>query len=132
MPRPEGAPGRVSFLRASWRLRREPERVARVREQSRLLLKLADDSGLNTGNSNLTPIVPVILGNSRMCLWISQELLQHGINAQPILYPAVPENASRLRFFVTAVHTDEDIYRTAQCVSELAREGRQLFGDEAQ
>ncbi len=113
-------------------LRREPERVARVREQSRLLLKLADDSGLNTGNSKLTPIVPVILGNSRMCLWISQELLQHGINAQPILYPAVPENASRLRFFVTAVHTDEDIYRTAQCVSELAREGRQLFGDEAQ
>jgi 8-amino-7-oxononanoate synthase len=108
-------------------LLKEPERVSRVREQASLFLKLADDSGLNTGNSDLTPIVPVILGNSRMCLWMSQELLKHGINAQPILYPAVPENASRLRFFLTAVHTDEDICRTVQCVSDLVQAGRQHF-----
>ena len=108
-------------------LLKEPERVSRVREQAGLFLKLADDSGLNTGNSDLTPIVPVILGNSRMCLWMSQELLKHGINAQPILYPAVPENASRLRFFLTAAHTDEDICRTVQCVSDLVQAGRQYF-----
>jgi 8-amino-7-oxononanoate synthase len=108
-------------------LLKEPERVSRVREQASLFLKLADDSGLNTGNSDLTPIVPVILGNSRMCLWMSQELLKHGINAQPILYPAVPENASRLRFFLTAAHTDEDICRTVQCVSDLVQAGRQHF-----
>ena len=108
-------------------LLKEPERVSRVREQAGLFLKLADDSGLNTGNSDLTPIVPVILGNSRMCLWMSQELLKHGINAQPILYPAVPENASRLRFFLTAAHTDEDICRTVQCVSDLVQAGRQHF-----
>jgi len=108
-------------------LLKEPERVSRVREQASLFLKLADDSGLNTGNSDLTPIIPVILGNSRMCLWMSQELLKHGINAQPILYPAVPENASRLRFFLTAAHTDEDICRTVQCVSDLVQAGRQHF-----
>ena len=109
-------------------LRREPERVTLVRDKSKLLLRLAEDAGLNTGNSNLTPIVPVILGNSQFCLWISQELLQHGINAQPILFPAVPENASRLRLFVTAAHTDEEICRTVQCVSDLVQEGRKLFG----
>ncbi len=110
-------------------LKREPERVARMQEQSRLMLKLSRDSGLNTGDSHLTPIVPVILGNSKLCLWMSEQLLARGINAQPILYPAVPENASRLRFFITADHSDEDIWRTVQSLIELVPLGRRLLND---
>jgi len=110
-------------------LSKEPERVTRVRDHAKLFLKLADDCGLNTGNSDQTPIVPVILGSSHMCLWMSQELLKHGINAQPILYPAVPENASRLRFFITASHNEEEICRTVQCVNVLFQAGKKLFAE---
>ena len=55
---------------------------------------------------------------------MSQELLARGVDAQPILYPAVPEAAARIRFFITANHTAEQIERTvatlADCVAETS------------
>jgi 8-amino-7-oxononanoate synthase len=99
-------------------IQEEPERVACLRDRARLFLKLAQDSGLNTGNSGDTPIVPVILGDSRLCILVSDALLHQGINAQPILYPAVPESAARVRFFITAEHSEEQICRTVQVLAE--------------
>jgi len=96
----------------------EPDRVARLRDRARLFLKLAQDSGLNTGSSRDTPIIPIILGDSRRCIRISAALLAQGIDAQPILYPAVPESASRIRFFITAEHTEEQICRTIQVLAD--------------
>lgn len=95
-------------------LEEEPDRVTRLRDRSRLFLKLADDCGLETGNSDGTPIIPVILGDSMRCVRIASALLQEGIDVQPILYPAVPESLSRLRFFITAEHSEEQICRTVQ------------------
>jgi 7-keto-8-aminopelargonate synthetase-like enzyme len=89
----------------------EPQWLRRLRDNVALFLKLADDSGLNTGNSRDTGIVPIILGDSQRCLAVSQRLLAEGIDAQPILYPAVPEAASRVRFLVNANHTEEQIAR---------------------
>jgi 8-amino-7-oxononanoate synthase len=93
-------------------LRDEPQRVTRLRERSRLFLKFARDVGLNTGTSNDTPIIPVILGDSLRCIEVSSALLRQGVNARPILYPAVAESASRLRFFINTNHTEEQICRT--------------------
>ena len=45
-----------------------------------------------------------------------------GINVQPILHPAVEESAARLRFFITASHTDEQIRHTIEVtVQEVER-----------
>ena len=99
-------------------LRQEPARVAQLRQRSQLFLKLAVDCGLNTGDSRDTPIIPVILGDSQQCMRVVAALLQEGIDAQPILYPAVPENKSRIRFFITAEHTEEQICRTVQVLAE--------------
>ena len=76
------------------------------------------DAGLNTGMSNNTPVVPVILGNSVHCLRLSQALFDRGINVQPILYPAVEERAARLRFFITASHTEEQIRHSIDVTAE--------------
>lgn len=112
---PANAAAALSALRV---LREEPERVERLRDRSRLFLKLAQDCGLDTGNSHDTPIVPIILGNSARCLQVSAELLERGINAQPILYPAVRESAARVRFFITAEHTEEQIVHTVEVLAE--------------
>ena len=37
---------------------------------------------------------------------------------QPILYPAVEEEAARLRFFITSCHTDRQIAQTVDAVAE--------------
>ena len=110
-------PNTAAALAALQLLNREPERVERVQENSQLFLRLAKRRGLNTGLSDNTPVIPVILGNSLHALKLSQKLFQKGINVQPILYPAVEESASRLRFFVTAQHTAQQIRLT---VEELA------------
>lgn len=90
-------------------LKDEPGRVARLHERARLFLTLARSRGLNTGLSKDSPIVPVILGDSVHCLRLARAMFDRGINVQPILYPAVEERAARLRFFITASHTEEQI-----------------------
>ncbi|ADB18479.1 AMP-dependent synthetase and ligase [Pirellula staleyi DSM 6068] len=103
-------------------IQREPERVHKVQHNSKLFLDLAKARGLNTGMSNNTPVVPVITGNSKVALLLSRALFERGINVQPILYPAVEEEKARLRFFITASHTDEQIRLTVDAVAEeLAR-----------
>jgi 8-amino-7-oxononanoate synthase len=63
-------------------------------------------------------VVPVIIGNSVRALTLSRRLFERGINVQPILYPAVEEKASRLRFFITSTHTAEQIRTTVDAVAE--------------
>ncbi len=96
----------------------EPQRVACLQNRSRLFLRLAKAAGLNTGLSHDSAVVPVIVGNLVHCLQLSQALLERGINVQPILYPAVEESASRLRFFITACHSEAQVRTTVRAVRE--------------
>ena len=73
---------------------------------------------MNTGTSDGTPVIPVILGSSVHCLQLSDAMLKHGINVLPILHPAVEETAARLRFFITSRHTEEQIRRTIDVLAE--------------
>ena len=105
-------PNAAAALAALRILRVDPQRVARCQARSALFLQLARQARLNTGSSEDSPVVPVILGDSRRALWLSQRLFRQGINVQPILYPAVDEASARLRFFVTSEHTELQIRRT--------------------
>jgi len=111
-------PNAAAALASIELLQEEPERVAQLAQNSRLFLRLAKDAGLNTGTSNNTPVVPVITGNSAHALRLSHQLLQRGINVQPILYPAVEERAARLRFFITSTHAPSQIRMTVRAVAE--------------
>jgi len=103
-------------------IRREPWRLARLRERSDLFLKLCADIGLDTGTSGDTPVIPVILGSSMRAMQVSQRLLEEGINARPILYPAVRESAARVRFFLTCDHTEDQIVHTVETLARVACE----------
>ncbi len=99
-------------------LEKEPQRVGRVQARAAQFLERAKGRGLNTGLSNGTPVIPVITGNSLHALRLSRRLFERGINVQPILYPAVEEKAARLRFFVTACHTEEQVAQAVDAVAE--------------
>ena len=115
-------PATAAALASCRLLEAEPERVARLQQRARLFLALAQARGLNTGMSKDSPVVPIILGNSMRSLVLSRALFGRGINAQPILYPAVEESAARLRFFVTSMHSEDQIRLTIDAiVEELAR-----------
>lgn len=99
-------------------LKREPQRVTQLHANSKLFLELAKERGLNTGLSMGTPITPVITGNSLLALRLSDALYRRGINAQPILHPAVEENQARIRFFITSAHTEAQIRMAVNAVAE--------------
>jgi 8-amino-7-oxononanoate synthase len=96
----------------------EPERVTKLHQQAHRFLELARAQGLNTGTSQDTPIIPIIIGGSLPCIQLSQILAQRGINVLPMIYPSVAEEASRLRFFISCTHTNEQIDFTINTVTE--------------
>ena len=102
-------------------LQSEPERVRRLNDRGALFLRLAREGGLDIGGSIGASIVPVITGSSIGAGRLAQAMFQRGINVQPILYPAVPERAARLRFFLTAAHTEEQIRDTVRILLEESR-----------
>jgi 7-keto-8-aminopelargonate synthetase-like enzyme len=99
----------ASALKALEILHREPERVRNLQRNGALFHSLALQQGLDTGNGAGTAICPIIVADSLPAVMLSQRLLQRGINVQPVMHPAVPAKASRLRFFLTAKHTDAEI-----------------------
>jgi len=118
-------------------LKREPERVRRLNDRAGLFLQLAREGGLGVGGSIGASIVPVITGSSIQAGRLAQAMFQRGINVQPIMYPALPERAARLRFFLTAEHSEtqvrdavrillEEYRRVASEPSDLAALARHL------
>lgn len=110
-------PNAAAALEALRILRREPARVALLQANAKRFLDGARARGLNTGSSKGTPIVPVILGDSVRAVRLSQRLLEHGINVQPMIAPAVTESSARLRFFLASSHTAEQINSAVDAVA---------------
>ncbi len=127
------ASGAAAALESIKIMETQPERVARLRGNSRLFLALAKQRGMNTGTSQNTGVVPVIVGNSIACLQLSRAMFARGVNVQPIVHPAVEESAARLRFFITALHTGEQIRYTVRVLAEELERMRlhdSVHGDE--
>jgi 8-amino-7-oxononanoate synthase len=103
-------------------MHREPERVARLQRNGVYFRDYAQHKGLDTGNGRGTAVCPIVVGGSIPAVILSQKLFERGINVQPVLYPAVPAKSSRLRFFLTAMHTEDEIETAIDAtVSELAK-----------
>ncbi|BDU05891.1 type I polyketide synthase [Nocardia cyriacigeorgica] len=100
------------------RLRTDRAPLQRLRRNAELFLTLAKAAGTDTGDSHDTPIIPCIVGDSLKTLKLSAALLRRGINVNPILYPAVPEDLARLRFFVTACHSEQQIREAVAILAE--------------
>lgn len=114
----------ASALAALRCLANDHERVQAVQARGQQFLQLAKAAGLDTATSTGLAVIPVITGSSLKAGQLSSALFERGINAQPILYPAVPEKTARVRFFVSCEHTEEQISRTVAIVAEeLARLG---------
>ena len=114
-------PAAAAALAALELLEREPERVLRLNDRAALFLRLAREGGLDVGGSIGASIVPIVTGSSIRAGRLAQALFDRGVNVQPILYPAVPERAARLRFFATASHTEEQIRDTVDILLEESR-----------
>ncbi|QLE76354.1 aminotransferase class I/II-fold pyridoxal phosphate-dependent enzyme [Streptomyces rectiverticillatus] len=90
-------------------VRKEPQRVARLRELSDFFRAGARERGLDIGVSRASAVIPVITGDWEKTMALSNSLLEQGVNVMPIGYPAVERDKCRLRFFVNVDHTEVDL-----------------------
>jgi 8-amino-7-oxononanoate synthase len=111
-------PSAAAALAALECMRGEPARVAALQQRGLLFRDEARAAGIDVGTSAGLAIVPAITGSSGRAVRLSHALLERGIHVQPILYPAVPEKAARLRFFISSGHTEEQILGTVRALRE--------------
>ncbi len=97
-------------------LRNEPERVTRLRSNSLKFLTKARDAGLNTGSAIGEAVIPVLFKTPEDCVFVAEHLMNMGIYAPPIIHVGVPKDLPRIRFFLSALHTENDIDRV---ISEI-------------
>ncbi|WP_286936528.1 aminotransferase class I/II-fold pyridoxal phosphate-dependent enzyme [Achromobacter sp. UBA4530] len=108
----------AASLAALRRMKELPDRVATLQARGKFFLEQAKAAGIDTGTSTGLAVVPAITGSSLKATRVSAALFKLGINVQPILYPAVPEKAARLRFFISCTHSESEIQRTVQALAQ--------------
>ncbi|MEO1691678.1 MAG: aminotransferase class I/II-fold pyridoxal phosphate-dependent enzyme [Cyanobacteria bacterium J06631_6] len=99
-------------------LKAEPERATTLQARAKLFLDLAKEKDLDTGMSQDSPVIPIIVGDSLKSIQLSQNLFKRGINVPFMIYPSVPQNGARLRFFITCNHTEAQIQSTIEILAE--------------
>ena len=111
----------ASALAAVRLVQEEPELIERLWDNTRFFRKGLMQLGWNTGASE-TPITPVMVGDERLTMDLSDRLFTAGVFALGIAFPTVPRGKARIRTIVTAGHTRTHLQRALDAFERIGRE----------
>jgi len=97
-------------------IQEEPERLGRLRNNAESLRQSLVQAGFKVIGGG-TPIVPVLVGKAEDAVRLASSLLEAGFYAPAIRPPTVPDGESRIRFTVSALHTEDDIEGLVKAVT---------------
>ncbi|WP_323120435.1 aminotransferase class I/II-fold pyridoxal phosphate-dependent enzyme [Burkholderia alba] len=100
-------------------MRAEPQRARRVVENADYFRSRAQQAGLDIGMSHGSGVVPIMLPDAELALWLTAQLFDRQIFTFPMIFPVVPRDAARLRFFINTAHTREHIDTTIDLLAAL-------------
>jgi 8-amino-7-oxononanoate synthase len=86
----------------------EPQWHRQLWENVRYLLDSLASLGFDTGRSK-TPVIPLMIRDPEKAMLFNKSILERGVYASPVVYPAVAPAESRIRLGVMATHTREDL-----------------------
>lgn len=98
----------------------EPERRDRLWSNTQRVADGLRSLGFDLGRTQ-TPIIPVLIGDTLRSMHVWRALFDDGIFTHPIIQPAVPANAARIRVSMSAEHTDEQIDRVLDAFARVAK-----------
>lgn len=84
------------------------------------LKKRLDDLGFSIGMS-ASQIIPVLIGDEKITVEFSNELLLDGLFVQPIRYPTVAIGKARLRLTVTSLHGEDDLQTAVDSFDKIGK-----------
>ena len=100
-------------------LEEQPRRVERLQDNAATLRDELAREGFDVSGSE-TQIVPLVVGDAGHAMRICEAALEHGVFAQAIRPPTVPEGTSRLRLAVMASHTRAELRDAARVLAQAA------------
>lgn len=86
----------------------EPERIDKLWANTNHAKKLLLEAGFDIGHPE-SPILPIYIRDNAKTFLITNILQRNGIFVNPVVSPAVPSDASLIRFSLMATHTFEQI-----------------------
>lgn len=121
-------PASVASARAALAiLKREPERVARLKEIANYMRKRLKEEGvaiIDTGSG--TPIIPIYTYENLRTFVACQKLFDRGVYVNPTISPAVPVGQSLIRTSYMATHTEEQMDIAARKIKEVLEEVKDI------
>jgi glycine C-acetyltransferase len=77
--------------------------------------------GFDMGKSQ-TPIIPLVLGDAKKAVQMSQRLFEEGIFVAPIAFPVVPRGTARVRVMISATHSLSDLDFAVEALRRVSPE----------
>jgi glycine C-acetyltransferase len=99
----------------------EPELLERLWANTRRFKAELARLGFDTGRSE-TPITPVMMGDPDTAGRFSNRLVEEGVFAQPVVFPTVAIDRSRIRTIVTAAHADAQLDTALEAFDRVGHE----------
>lgn len=121
-------PAAVACARASLAiLKREPERVKRLREISDYMRDGLKRENIDTASSSRgIPIIPILTYKNLRTFVACQKLFDRGVYVNPTVSPAVPVGMSLIRTSYMATHTEEQMDRALKQIKEVLEEVKNI------
>ncbi len=112
--------GTASALAALDIIKREPERIDQLWENTNFALATLAKMGFDTGVSR-TPIIPIYIRDEAKTFLLSKMLFEEGIFVNPITSPAVAKKDTLIRFSLMATHTQEQIQKALDTIYTISK-----------
>ena len=98
----------------------EPERRVNLWKNTHKMHNGFREMGFDIGNTQ-TPVVPVMIGEDKICFKFWRDLSDEGIFANAVIPPAVAPGMTLLRTSYTATHTDNQLDRVLETFDRLGK-----------
>lgn len=116
------SPAAVGAVRASLRImRREPERVGRLAEITRKMRHGLESQGFKL-IGDMTPILPVIIGDDLGTFRFWRRLMDEGVFANAVISPGVPPGMQLIRLSLIATYQDEHMDKILTAFHNVGKE----------
>jgi glycine C-acetyltransferase len=111
----------AAALKAFQIIEEEPELRQKLWDNTNYVHDKLIELGFNLGETQ-SCIFPVIIGDNKKVLALTQQLQNNGYLVNPVIYPAVPVERARIRFAVSSDNTKQQLDNFIQKLYTLSKE----------
>ncbi|NOG46572.1 MAG: aminotransferase class I/II-fold pyridoxal phosphate-dependent enzyme [Calditrichaeota bacterium] len=104
-------------------IEKEPERRIRLAEIGDKMRRELKSLGFDTGESEITPIVPIYIRDDAKTFYFWRKLFDAGVFANAVVSPAVAPDQALIRTSFMSTHTDKHL---DQCLDIMHKIGKEI------